>query len=97
MKFKGTKGKIKVTEVKDGLAKGIYLSGENQKSFVAQVITYDRTQEENLANATLFSKSPEMLSLLQRMYDEYSMNDRITGSLLKFMIECRELIKEATK
>jgi hypothetical protein len=39
------------------------------------------------------SKEKEMLSLLQRMYDEYSMNERITGSLLKFMIETRELIK----
>ena len=97
MRFKGTKGNIKVVEVKNGLAKGIYLSGENQKHFLAQIITHDRTEEENIANATLFSKAPEMLDFLQRMYDEYSMNDRITGSLLKFTIEARELIKEVNK
>lgn len=53
--------------------------------------------EESKKNALLISKAPEMLDLLRRMYDLYSMNERVSGSLRDFMIESRKLIKQATE
>ncbi len=97
--FKGTKEEIKVTEVMQGIAKGIYLSGQNQKHFLAQIITHDRPHEENLANAILFSKSPEMLEMLKTIYDavdwsSYNWNSN-EGRALENKIEL--LIKQATE
>ena len=87
--FKGTKGKIKVIEISGGLAKGIYLSGENQTFFLAEIISIGRTHEENLSNAILFSKSHEMLEMLVRIMKTY---DKGTQTYL----DCQQLIKEVT-
>lgn len=52
--------------------------------------------EEAKANAVLISHAPQMLELLKRMYDTYSVNERVSGSLRDFMIEAKQLIQQAT-
>lgn len=95
---KFTKGEIKVTEVMLGIAKGIYLSGQGQRYFLAQIITHDRPYEENLANALLFSKSPEMLEMLQRIVSLFKRGDFDDKDNLgsKLLNEANQLIKDAT-
>jgi hypothetical protein len=39
----------------------------------------------------------EMLEMLEKIYDYYSDNERITGSLRSFVIEIKQLIKESTQ
>jgi len=88
--FKGTKGKwyrytnsrITSAVCSENEERLIHMSGKNDL--------------EAKANSQLISKSPELLDLLQRMYDVYSMKETISGSLRDFMIEANELIKEAT-
>jgi len=90
MEFKGTKGVIKVVHVEKGIAKGIYLSVENQTHFIAEIKQYGRTEEENLSNATLLSKAPEMLEMLEKVLSEYTCDPSTHN-------EIEQLIKEATK
>ena len=91
MEFLGTKGKFKVVEVERGIAKGYYLSGDNQRCFIAQIITDDRKEKENLANATLFSKAPEMLEMLRRVYNETSYQSHLFPEILQLIAEATEL------
>lgn len=70
LEFKGTKGNTKVVELKKGLAKGVYLSGENQKYFIAEIITHDRSRKENLANANLYAAAQDLLVALHECMGE---------------------------
>lgn len=86
--FKGTKGAVKIVKREKGLSRGIYLSGENQKYFLAEIITHERTDEENMANAVLYSKALEMLEFIKKYYRYLNLKDQETAE---------QLIKEATE
>jgi hypothetical protein len=97
--FKGTKGQWYVNGDK-------YATIESRKTDEKIVVTYPTIAtvnstfidiEEFRANALLISKAPEMLDMLEKIYDYYSDNERITGSLRSFVIEIKQLIKEATQ
>jgi len=69
---------------------------------VCELENYERNKQimgyqELEANAKLIASAPEMLEMLQKMYDYYSTSEIISGSLRSFMIETRELIKKATE
>lgn len=92
MEFKGTNENWRVNsafkkEVNND--KGVAIADCSQSKMIDDV--------EKEANAKLISKAPEMLKLLNDMYDYYSDNERITGSLRDFMIKTRQLIKESTE
>lgn len=89
--FKGTKGKW-YRNTKSKIVSSVYSENEEKLIHIS-----GKNNEEAKANSLLISKAPEMLDLLNRMYDKYSMNENISGSLRGFMIEANELIKEATE
>lgn len=98
MEFKGTKGKwifgtaelindnkqhlivspIDVTETDDGFRS------------VCSISILEKLDDEDLANALLISKAPEMLKMLERIMKTY---DKGTQTYL----DCQQLIKEATE
>jgi hypothetical protein len=80
-----------------GLAKGIYLSGQGQRYYLAQIITHDRPYEENLANALLFSKSAELLEMLQDINNLFIRTKFPTErEMIEYSDKIEQLIKEAT-
>jgi hypothetical protein len=98
MEFKGTKGQIKVAVICEGISKGIYLSGENQMYFLAQILTYDRPKNEDLANAILFSKAPEMLEMLNKVNELFIRTKFPTErKMIEYSDKIEKLINEATK
>lgn len=92
--FKGTKGQITFLNVKEGIAKGIYLRGENQTRFLAKIIDGDRSDQENLANAKLFSKSQEMFEMLKKLTEEYRVH---SVPHLGTIMDTERLLKSVTK
>jgi hypothetical protein len=85
--------KIKVVEITEGISKGVYLSDEKHRYFLAKIIPYDRTEKEVLQIANLFSKAPEMLEMLIAIVTEKE------GYLLDKadFREIEQLIKDATE
>jgi hypothetical protein len=51
---------------------------------------------EGLANLLLISKAPEMLEMLNEMYDEWCETGIGENKLSEYMIKTNQLIKEAT-
>jgi len=94
MEFKGTKGNISVVEIREGIIKGIYLRHESKSHFLATIRIEDASYEENLANAVLFSKAPEMLEMLKALlrwsaHFPQAMNDELE--------KAKQLINQATE
>lgn len=84
MEFKGSKKWILDSEG--------YLKDEKSKVIADFFIT----NEKDLANAKLASKSPEILEMLKKVLDSISMQDEIEyGSEMYYKIE--QLIESATK
>lgn len=85
MEFKGTKGKCELSIPFDGT---ILING-NVK---ATVLPYSikGLQQEDKANAVLFSKAPEMLEMLQKCRKTFKEKYNLT------VLELDNLIKEAT-
>jgi len=82
-KFKGKQGKLSVEEIKED--NYIHIVGENGRS-VCSISTTDDQYNEALIYATLFSKAPEMLKMLNRVrLGEFPYD------------EIKQLIKEATE
>lgn len=84
--FKGTKGKCELSEPFDGTI----LIGGNVKAIVLPY-SIKGLQEEDKANAVLFSKAPEMLEML-----EHVLALAKCGNIVE-AYKVEELIKEATE
>lgn len=89
MTFKGTKGKCELSKPFDGSI----LIGGNVR---ATVLPYSikGLQEEDKANAVLFSKAPEMLEMLSRVLDCQAQAHTLPSWLNE---EIETLVKEATE
>lgn len=100
MEFKGTKGKWELIE--HNWSDSSIMCGDG---VICTSSIYDDATEENQeqlesemsANMTLIASAPEMLNLLKAMCEEYSSNERISGSLRDYMIQAKQLIKKATE
>ena len=95
MEFKGTQGKWVVTPAlgtKDnGKPVFFYIEDQNQMSiaYTIQNKYNGVSEEQEIANALLISKAPEMLEMLKRLIQpDLDISD---------LIEAENLIKEATK
>ena len=86
MEFKGTKGKWDIY-VESTNSFGVEHSnvGSKQDGVFIEVFT-----EEHKANALLISKAPEMLQMLQRIYERKTVT-------FDDLLEIKKLIKEATE
>ena len=96
MKFKGTKGKWKIKDIKSTLETEIN-SGEYR---IAKVKHYkgknfnDPIEKEAKANALLISKAPEMLEMVSELLKELEFHGYRHSTTI---YNAKNLIKEATE
>lgn len=96
--FKGTKGKISIRQqrARHGIGKKFIL--ENEYCFIAEVSTCIgyTTDDEVKANAVLFSKSRELLMMLEKV-NESLLNNSASIEQVELQKEISELIKQSTE
>lgn len=97
MEFKGTKGKWRECQSKDG----DIVSDQGKREPSKNVCFLDIRKERNKYDALLISKAPEMLELLKSVSelqkDNYGNGTKTHLAMIKKVKEIDELIKEATE
>ena len=90
--FKGTKSKWLLNAFpKEKMS--VMNKSKTKKICVSKVENY----EESLANLLLISKAPEMLEMLNEMYQEWCETGICENKLDSYMSQIKKLIKEATE
>jgi len=90
MEFKGTKGSFKLIK-QDSLKdfKILCIGSDSDNTVIAHVYFQGDITEKELANALLFSKSKEMLEMLQFIYEKYETDGHllnVSPSMIKNLI-----------
>lgn len=106
MEFKGTKGEWFVGQVvlQDGVD-SLVVSPVNQVKYdkgyrlICDISPMENHDDEDIANAQLISKAPEMLDMLKELishYEDIIKQDFSPFALRSDIDKAREIIKEAT-
>ncbi|AQX00458.1 hypothetical protein [Elizabethkingia anophelis] len=104
--FKGTKGKLTVREAVGAMGEVLYFSVQHKGNSIADFSENPYTEiptslDNARANAFLFSKAPEMLSILEKIVeyqdDYFGDYPKTHQAFKKIAYEAEQLIKEATE